>query len=161
MQGIAGGLQGHCRVLQGAIGALFGLFGRVWEVSGAILEAIDQKKAGNLLVPPRRGPKSRLLEPSWAAPGALLGALGPVLGLSGDCLGALLGHLWAILRPQEPIESENARRPNILIFLWFFKDFGLWGASLGSSVASWGRPGAILEPLVGMLGAILSHRGPS
>ena len=128
---------------------------------GAILEAIDQNRGEHLLVPPRRGPKSRLLGPSWAALGALLGALGPVLGLSWARLGALLGHLGAILRLQEPIESEKARRQKTLIFIWFLNDFGFSGASLGGSVASWGRLGAVLEPLVGLLGAILSHRGLS
>ena len=119
-----------------------------WGHLGAILKAIDQKRDGNLLRPPRRGPKSRLLEPSWAALEAHLGALGPVLGLSGACLGALLGHLGAILRPQEPIESEKTKRPKTLIFFWFLKDFGLSGTSLGGSVATWGRLGAVLEPLV-------------
>ena len=121
----------------------------------------SKREAGCQTAPPRRGPKSHLLEASWAALVALLGALGPVLGLSWARLGALLGHLGAILRPQEPIESEKARKRQILIFRWFFKDFGLSGASVGGSVASWGRLGAILEPLVGMLGAILSHRGLS
>ena len=107
---------------------------------------------------PRRGPKSRLLEPSWAALEALLGALGPVLGLSWARLGALLGHLGAILRPQEHIGSEKTRKPKTLIFHWFFNDFGLSGASLGGSVASWGRLGTVLEPLEGMLGAILNAR---
>ena len=148
----------------GSLGALLGSSWGSLEGSGrslgAILEAIDQNSGEHLLGSPRRGPKSRLLGPSWAALGALLGALGPVLGLSWARLGALLGHLGAILRPQEPIESEKARRPNTLFFL-FFKDFGLSGASVGGSVASWGRLGAVLEPLVGMLGAILSHRGLS
>ena len=66
---------------------------------------------------PRRGPKSRLLEPSWAALEALLGALGPVLGLSWARLGALLGHLGTILRPQEPIGSEKARTQKNIDFL--------------------------------------------
>ena len=48
--------------------------------------------------------------------GALLGALGPVLGLSWARLGALLGHLGAILRPQKRIESEKAARPKTFIF---------------------------------------------
>ena len=51
-----------------------------------------------------------LLGPSWAALGAVLGALGAVLGPSWAPLGALLGHLGAILRPQEPIGREKARR---------------------------------------------------
>ena len=128
---------------------------------GAILEAIDQRRGGSFSPSPRRGPKSRLLGPAWAALGALLDALGPVLGRSGACLGALLGHLGAILRPQKLIESEKAARPKTLIFHMFFNDFGLSRASLEGSVASWSRLGAVLEPLVGMLGAILSHRGLS
>ena len=55
--------------------------------------------------------------PSWAALGAVLGALGAVLEPSWAPLGALLGHLGAILRPQEPIGSEKARRQKTLIFL--------------------------------------------
>ena len=93
--------------------------------------------------------------------GALLSALGHVLGLSGARLGPLLGHLDAILGPQEPVYSEKTREQKTLIFTMYFKDFGLSGASVGGSVASWGRLGAVLEPLVGMLGAILSHRGLS
>ena len=54
--------------------------------------------------------------PSWAALGALLGALGPVLGLSVACLEALLGHLGAILRLQKPVESENRRKPKHIDF---------------------------------------------
>ena len=122
---------------------------------------VEQNRGEHLSGPPRRGPKSRLLGPSWAALGALLGALGPVLGLSWARLGALLGHFGAILRLQEPIESEKARRQKTLILQRFFKDFGLSGASLGGSVASGSRLGAVLELLVGMLGAILSHRGLS
>ena len=141
--------------------ALLGLFGGSGRSIGAILEAIDQNSVWHFLRSPRRGPKSRLWGPTWAALGALLDALGPVLGLSWARLGALLGHLGAILRPQEPIESEKARRPKTLILHRFLQDFVLSGASLGGSVATWGRLGAILEPLVGMLGAILSHRGLS
>ncbi len=140
------------------LGPSWGSSGESGRSIGAILEAIDQNRVWHLLASPRRGPKSRLLGPTWAALGALLGALGPVLGLSGACLGALLGHLGAILRPQESIESEKARRPKTLMFRRFLKHFGLSGASLGGSVATWGRLGAVLEPLVGMLGAILSHR---
>ena len=60
--------------------------------------------------------KNRLLMPSWAALGALLGALGPVLGLSVACLEALLGHLGAILRLQKPVESENRRKATNIDF---------------------------------------------
>ena len=164
-----GGERGSLGALSGlSLGSLGALLGCSWGSSGgsgrsigAILEAIDQNRVWHLLVSPRRGPKSRLLGPTWAALGALLGALGPVFGLSGACLGALLGHLGAILRPQESTESEKARRPKTLIFLRCLKDFCLSGASLGGSAATWSRLGAILEPLVGMLGAILSHRGLS
>ena len=106
---------------------------------------------------PRRGPKSQLLVPSSAALGALLNALGPVLSLSWAHLGALLGHLGAILRPQEHIGSEKAKRQKTLIFLIFLKNFGPSGASLGDSVAAWGRLQAVVSPRVGILGAILSH----
>ena len=119
---------------------------------------VEQKRSFIQLLSPRRGPKSRLLEPYWAALAALLSDLGPVLGLSWACLRALLGHLGAILRLQKPIESEKARRPKSLIFFRLFKDFGLSGASLGGSVASWSHLGAVSEPFVSMLGAILSHR---
>ena len=157
-RGVSWGTPG---AILGGLGALLGLFGGVWEVSWGHLGAIDQKRGEHFSASPRRGPKSRLLGPSWAALGALLGALGPVLGLSWAPLGALLGHLGAILRPQEPIGSEKARRQTTLIFLRFWSDFCLSGASLGGSVATWSRLGAVLEPLVGMWGAISSHRGLS
>ena len=64
-------------------------------------------------------------------------------------LGALLGgpYLEAILRPRKAVGSEKAGRQKSLIFFMFLKDFGLLGASLGSSLASWSRLGAILGPL--------------
>ena len=77
-----------------------------------------------------------LLGLSWSALGALLGALEPLLGLSWARLGALLGHLGAILRPQERIESEEARKRKTLIFLRLLKAFRLSGASLGGSLAT-------------------------
>ena len=80
---------------------------------------VEQQRSFINLAPPRQGPKSRLLEPLWAALAALLSDLGPVLGLSWACLRALLGHLGAILRLQKPIESEKARRPKSLIFFRF------------------------------------------
>ena len=94
-----------------------------------------------------------------------MGALGAVLGLSWASLGALLGHLGAILRPRMAIGSEKARKQNTLIFLRFWKDFGLLGGSLGSSLATWGRLGAVLGPLGASWNplerscAILSHLG--
>ena len=134
--------------------ALLGLFGGSGRSIGAILEAIDQNSVWHFLRSPRRGPKSRLWGPTWAALGALLDALGPVLGLSWARLGALLGHLGAILRPQEPIGSEKERRPNTVSFHWFWNGFGLSGASLGGSAATWSRLGAILGPLVAILGPL-------
>ena len=130
---------------------LWGSLGGSGRPLDAVLEAIEPKSGDRQVTSPRRSPNSRLLEPSWAALGAILGALGPVLGLSWARLGALLGHLGAILKPQGPIESEKARRQKTLIFFWFFNDFGISGASLGGSAATWNRLGAILEPLVGML----------
>ena len=44
-------------------------------------------------------------------------------------------------------------------FFRSLKDFGLSGVSSGGSVATWGRLGAVLEPVVGMVGAIWSHVG--
>ena len=137
----------------GVLGPLWGSSGGSGRSLGAILEAIEQNSDEGQVVYLRRGPKSRLLGPSWAALEALLSDLGPVLGLSWARLGALLGHLGATLRLQEPIESEKARRQKTLIFLGFLKDFGFSGASLGCSVATWGRLGAALELLVGMLGS--------
>ena len=90
-----------------------------------------------------------------------MGALGAVLGLSWAPLGALLGHLEAILRPRKAIGSEKARRQKSLIFIRFLKDFGILGASLGSSEGTWSRPGAVLRALGGMLKAILNHLGLS
>ena len=122
---------------------------------------VEQKREEHLFLSPRRVQKNRFLGRSWTALGVLLGVLGRVLRLSWVHLGAILGHFGAILKLQEPIESEKARRQKTLIFFCFFNDFGLSGASLGGSVATWGRLGAVLEPLVGILGAILSHRGLS
>ena len=157
----------------GALGALlgpsWGSFGGSWGPLGALFGGLGGlfgpswrprlKKTGGFQFPsPPRRLKKGVLGPSWAALGALLGALGAVLGPSWAPLGALLGHLGAILRPQEPIGSEKARRQKTLIFLRFWSDLGLSGASLGGSVATSSRLGAVLEHLVGMLGGILSHR---
>ena len=117
-----------------------------------------KQEAASFSVPPSR-PSNGRLGLSWSALGALLGALGPVLGLSWARLGALLGHLGAILRPQEPIESEKARRQQTLIFLRCLKEFGLSGASLGGSVASWGRLWALLGRCWGPLGALWKGLG--
>ena len=83
--------------------------------------------------------------------GASWGALGAVLGLSQASLGAVLDHLGAILRPEEPIGSEKARELTTIVFHMFLKEFGLSRASLGGSLATWSRLGAVLEPLAGML----------
>ena len=106
---------------------------------------------------PLWGHQYSLLGPSWGPLGALLGALGAVLGASWAPLGALLGHLGAILRLQERIGSEDAGRPKSLIFVWFWKDFGFLGGSHGGSESTWGRLVPLLEPLGGMLEAILHH----
>ena len=48
------------------------------------LRKINQNRVWGLFVPPRRGPKSRLLRPSWAAFGALLvGGQGGVESMGG------------------------------------------------------------------------------
>ena len=82
-------------------------------LSWAILEAIEQKRREHLFQSPPRGPKNRLLGPSWGALGALLGALGAVFGPSWAPLGALLGPPGAILRPRKAIGSEKARMPKL------------------------------------------------
>ena len=119
------------------LGPSWGSSGESGRSIGAILEAIDQNRVWHLLVSPRRGPKSRLLGLTWAALGALLGALGPFFGSSWASLGALLGHLGAILRPQKPIGSEKERKRKTLFFLMFLKDVGLSGTSFGSKVKYW------------------------
>ena len=149
----------------GPLGALLGLswgpLGGLGGPLGAILEAIDQRMGGSLCGSPRRGPKMSLLEPSWAALGAVLGALGAVLGPSWAPLGALLGHLGAILRPQEPIGRETARMQKTSKNTRDLKDFGLLRASLEGSKGTWSRPGAVLRALGCMLIAILNHLGLS
>ena len=138
--------------------------GLSWGLLGGLeapLGAIDQRKGGFLIRPPRRSPKMSLLEPSWAALGAILGALGAALEPSWPPLGALLGHLGAILRPQEPIGREKAGRQKTLKNTMFFNDFGFLGASLGGPKGTWSRPGAILRALGGELKTISNHVGLS
>ena len=106
-----------------------------------------------MLVPPW-GPQNRLLGRSWDD----LGRWGVVLGASWAPLGALLGHLGAILRPQRRIGSEEAGRPKSLISnCLFLKKFGFLGGSRGGSESTWGRLVALWGPLGGMLEAILHH----
>ena len=138
---------------------LWGHLGAILVISWRYLEAFDQKRCELQLVSPLGASKSPLLVPSWGALGALLSALGSVWGLCRACLVALLGYLVAIFKPQEPNESKKARRPKTLIFHRFFIDFGLPGASWRGSVDTWGNLGPVLELLIGMLGAILDHRG--
>ena len=94
-----------------------------------------------------------------------MGALGAVLGLSWASLGALLGHLGAILRPRMAIETEKARKPKTLIFSRFWKDVGLLGISwerLGRLVgASWGLLGPSWGALAALLGDFQALLGPS
>ena len=97
-----------------ASGALLGPRGALLEVLKAFLGPSMKEGEGSLTASPRRDPKMSLLEPSWTALGAVLGAFGAVLGPSWGPLGALLGHLGAILRPQEPIGREKARMQNTL-----------------------------------------------
>ena len=109
-------------------------------LSWAILEAIDEKRGRRLFAYPPRGPKNRLLGPSWA----LLGARGAVLGPSWAHIGAVLGHLGAIWRPPEPIGSEKARRPKTFICPKCSKDFvgrllDHLKPSCGGGGASWRR----------------------
>ena len=92
-----------------------------------------------------------------------MGALEAVLGLSWASLGALLGHLGAILRPRMAIGSEQARKQQTLIFRRFWTDFGLlvvsWerrgrlvGACWGLLGPSWGPLGVLLGAFGGLLG---------
>ena len=62
-----------------------------------------------------------------------MGALDAVLGPSWAHLGALLGDFGAILRPQEPIGCEKAKKAKTVIFLWWLKHLGLVGGSLEGS----------------------------
>ena len=156
----------------GPLRALLGLFwgvlgpswGSFWRSGGplrAILEATAEKRGRRQFPSPPGRLKKSILGPSWAALGALLGALGAVLGPSGAPLGPLLGHLGAILRPRMAIGSEKARKQKILIFPWFLKDVGLLGGLLGRLRGhlepSWGDLGASWS----IVGAILRHLGVS
>ena len=82
------------------------------------------------------------------ASGVTVGALGAVLGLSwAPLLGALLGHLGAILKPRMAIGNEKAERQTSFVFFRFGEEFGLLEASLESYLASWSHPRAVLGPL--------------
>ena len=94
------------------------------------------------------------------------------MGPSWASLGALLGHLGAILRPRKAIGSEKARKQKTLIFHWFLKDFGLLGGLLGRLRGhlepSWNGLGAscrhavsYLDPCLAILCAIGGHLGLS
>ena len=100
--------------------------------------------------PPRRSPTdyrfAALLGRSWGRLGALVGPSW-----------CLLGGLETILRPQEPIRSESARRQNIVKPFQFLNGFCSLGGILGASVATWSRLWAVLEPL-GPLGRMLEIR---
>eukprot|EP00959_Pyramimonas_sp_CCMP1952_P084433 1765904-Pyramimonas_sp.AAC.1 len=65
--------------------------------------------------------------PSWGSRGSLLERSCALLGSSWGPLGAVWGHLWASLRPQEPIGGKQARKHTTLMLLRFWKDFGLLG----------------------------------
>ena len=90
-----------------------------------------------------------------------MGALGAVLGLSWASLGALLGHLGAILRPRMAIGSEKARKEKHIDFPKVFEGLlrlgGLLGELFGHLEPSWGGLGASWS----ILGAILKHLGLS
>ena len=80
---------------------------------------------------------------SWGYLGALLGALEAVLGQCWAPLGALLGSLVDVLRLQEAIGSDSARRPKSMIFLRLVPGFGLLGGALEDSEGTLKRRGAV------------------
>ena len=152
----------------GASRAIFWSFGGCL---GAVLENIDKRRGVPYLRPS-----------SWAPNVASLGALGALLGTPGAALGrswalvgmswsylgslwvslgALLGPLGAVLRLQKPIGSEKMRGHSSLSFFWYLKDLSLLTASLGGSVATWTRLGAVLWPLGGIFEAIFGYLTPS
>eukprot|EP00959_Pyramimonas_sp_CCMP1952_P235780 4927194-Pyramimonas_sp.AAC.1 len=55
------------------------------------------------------------------------------------------------------IGSEKARNQSTLIFLRFWKDFGLFWASWWGSLATWSRLGAVLGPLACTAYALAGH----
>ena len=124
------------------------VFGRVREASWGNLGPHCSNRGGVLTrIAPSEALKYGVLGPSWGALGRLLGALGAVLGSSWAPLGALLDHLGAILRPQRPIGSEKARRPNTLVFPRCLKGFGILEGAVEGSKGTWIRLGAVLGPL--------------
>ena len=106
----------------GHLGALLGaseaLLGPSWRPS-------SKKVAARISTAPQ-SPKSRFLGASWGALGRSWGRL----GTSWTPLGAILSHIGAILRPQKPTGSGKARSQTSMVFIWFWKDLGLLGASL-------------------------------
>ena len=139
----------------GLLGSLGGSLGAILE---AILEAIDQRRGvlyvGAFKIPLGAGR-------SWVALGAIVGALGAVLGASWAPLGALVGHLGAMLKPPKPIGREKARRQSSLKNILVLKDFCLLGPSLGGSEGAWSRPGVVLRAFGGKLEPTLNHLGLS
>ena len=95
-------------------GALLGLswgpLGGLGGPLGATLEDFDQKGEGSSIRVPPWSPKNRLLGPSWDALGALLRPFGPLWEPLWAPIGALLGDIKLIFKPQKPIGSEKAIR---------------------------------------------------
>ena len=133
-------------------GALF--WGGSGRPLGAVSGPVGQKRGRRQFRSPARRLKKGVLGPSWAALGALLGALGAILGPSGASLGALSGHIRAILRPPEPFGSERARRQITVVFLSFWSNCGFLGGGLWRARTALG---IVLEPLGCASEAILSH----
>ena len=80
------------------------------------------------------------------------------MGRLGAILGAPLGRSWGRLGPfGSYLEASRAHRKRKgdkaknIGFPMFLKDFGLSRASLEGSLTTWGRLGAVPEPLGGML----------
>ena len=108
------------------LGLSWGPLGSPGEPLGAILEAINQMRGGNV-----RPPSGAIKVAAWGALGALLGRSWAVLGPSCGPLGPLLELSWAILGPrhQKRIGNEKARRQTSLISHKLLKDFGISGRS--------------------------------
>ena len=147
----------------GGLWALLGLFGGSGRPLGAVLGSIAQKEGRRLFRSPLRRLKNAVLGPSWAALGALLGAVGAALGSSWAPLGAILGRSWepserswshlggdrskkgGLLIPIAPSEAQKERLGALLGRSW---------SALGRS---WGRLGALLGPSWGSLGPSWGH----
>ena len=171
-EGEGGGIGGPLGALLGHLGAFLELFGACWghlgtllglswgslgspgEPLGAILEAINQMRGGNV-----RPPSGAIKVAAWGALGALLGRSWAVLGPSCGPLGPLLELSWAILGPrhQKRIGNEKARRQTSLISHKLLKVEGFW--HLGEVLRGLQKhlePGT-LEPSCGPLGASWTH----